>query len=275
MVATATKAVSTPSSPPSPRPLPLLRSWGLASPPPPPRPPSSRKLVMGRYRRCRPRRRPIPMQMGPGRPGSMAGSDGEAAARQQPLPPPRPMTSPEEKVSTGVGPEQLVAMGGPGPSSSLPPSLEPGTAVAGVGALDAQPPPPTTPARSLATAEAAPHSQAAIGPAAALAQPVGVGPHATRAGAAALCPVAASERGSAGASLSSAASDLDAFLIHPSAPALSPSSTLSPQAAPSHPWSSAAGRSKARRWADDDLLDDSYAEEVQTTSMTPYLDAVH
>ena len=84
----------------------------------------------------------------------------------------------------------------------------------------------------------------------------------------------ASTRGSAAASSSSAASDLNAFLVHPSTPALSPSSTISPQAAPFHPGSSAAGRSKARRWADDDLLDDSDAEEVQTTSMTPYLDAV-
>ncbi|XP_066324610.1 uncharacterized protein [Miscanthus floridulus] len=80
----------------------------------------------------------------------------------------------------------------------------------------------------------------------------------------------------AGASAAPAASDLEAFLLHLSIPALSPSSTLSPEAAPFHPGGSAVGRSKARRWADDDdLLDDSDAEAMPTTSMTPYLDAVH
>jgi hypothetical protein len=77
-----------------------------------------------------------------------------------------------------------------------------------------------------------------------------------------------------GASATPAASDLDVFLVHPSAPAPSPSSTLSPHAAPFHPRGRTEGRPKARRWANDDFLDDSDAE-VAPTSTAPYLDAVH
>ena len=74
---------------------------------------------------------------GPRAAGIHGRSDGEAAAWQQPLSPPQPMTSPEEKVPAEVSPEQLAAMGGPGPSLSPPSSLEPGIAVVGVGAPDA------------------------------------------------------------------------------------------------------------------------------------------
>ena len=68
------------------------------------------------------------------------------------------------------------------------------------------------------------------------------------------------------------ASGLDIFLVHPSAP--SPSSSLSPLASPFHPRDGSMGRSKARRWADEDL-DDSDAERSSVTSPTSYLDAVY
>ena len=67
------------------------------------------------------------------------------------------------------------------------------------------------------------------------------------------------------------ASGLDIFHLHPSAP--SPSSSLSPLASPFHPGDETMGRSKARRWADEDL-DDSDAERSPVTSPTSYLDAV-
>jgi hypothetical protein len=64
--------------------------------------------------------------------------------------------------------------------------------------------------------------------------------------------------GAARASTPSAAgagAGLDAFLVHPSAPAPSPSSTLSPNAAPFRTRGSTAGWPKARCWADEDLID--------------------
>jgi hypothetical protein len=69
------------------------------------------------------------------------------------------------------------------------------------------------------------------------------------------------------------AANLDIFLIHPSAPAPTPSSTLSPHAAPFHPRGGTEGRSKARRWADKDLIDVSDVETMPTSS-SPYLDAL-
>ncbi|XP_066361344.1 uncharacterized protein [Miscanthus floridulus] len=134
IVAAATKAVSTPPPPPPPPP----------APPPSQQGPSVAVTTTAAYQLVEAGDGALPpLQIeeaadsradGPRAAGSMVGNDGEAAARQQPLPPPRPMTSPEEKVPAEVGPEQLAAMGDPGPSSS---SLEPGTMVAGVGTLDA------------------------------------------------------------------------------------------------------------------------------------------
>jgi hypothetical protein len=64
------------------------------------------------------------------------------------------------------------------------------------------------------------------------------------------------------------ASGVDIFLVHPSAPSLSPS--LSPFA-PFHPRDGALGRPKARRWADED----SEVEGSPVSFPTSYLDAVH
>jgi hypothetical protein len=67
------------------------------------------------------------------------------------------------------------------------------------------------------------------------------------------------------------ASGLDIFLVHPSAP--SASSSLSPFFSPFHPGDGSMGRSKAHRWADEDL-DDLDAERSPVSSPSSYLDVV-
>jgi hypothetical protein len=62
-------------------------------------------------------------------------------------------------------------------------------------------------------------------------------------------------------------------LVHPSAPAASSSSTLSPNVAPFLPKGSKTGRPKTRRWADEDLIDVSDAETTPASS-APYRDVV-
>jgi hypothetical protein len=64
------------------------------------------------------------------------------------------------------------------------------------------------------------------------------------------------------------ASGLDIFLVHPTTP--SQSSSLSPLASPFYPGVGSMGRSKVRRWADED----SDAERSPVNSPTSYLDAV-
>jgi hypothetical protein len=64
-----------------------------------------------------------------------------------------------------------------------------------------------------------------------------------------------------------AASGLDDFLVHPSAPATSSSSTLSHNAAPFLPKGSNTGRPKAHRWANKDLIDVFDAETTPASSV--------
>jgi pyruvate/2-oxoglutarate dehydrogenase complex dihydrolipoamide acyltransferase (E2) component len=70
-----------------------------------------------------------------------------------------------------------------------------------------------------------------------------------------------------------AASGPNDLFIHPSAPAPSSSSTLSPNAAPFLPRGSKTGWPKARRWADEDLID-IFDAEMTPTSFVPYRDAL-
>jgi hypothetical protein len=68
------------------------------------------------------------------------------------------------------------------------------------------------------------------------------------------------------------ASGLNIFLVHPFAP--NSSSSLSPLASSFQPGDSSMGRSKARRWANEDL-DVSDTERSPVSSPTFYLDIVH